>query len=180
MSDGSLFTFAGAAPELPGDGDVWIAPGARLIGRVRLDRGASVWFNAVLRGDTEPIVIGAGSNIQDGAICHADPGLPLTVGAGCTIGHMAILHGCTIGDGSLVGMGSTVLNGAVIGPRVLIGAGSLVTEGKEIPGGVLAVGRPARPVRDLTEEEIAGLARSAEGYRARMRAYRAGLTPAGS
>jgi carbonic anhydrase/acetyltransferase-like protein (isoleucine patch superfamily) len=171
----SLYALDGVAPELPADGDVWIAPGARVIGRVVLRRGASVWFNAVLRGDNEPMVVGEDSNIQDGTVCHSDAGFPLTVGAGCTIGHMAILHGCTIGDGSLVGMGATVLNGAVIGRQSLIGAGALVTEGKMIPEGVLAVGRPARPVRDLTPEEIAGLALSAAGYRANMRRFRDGL-----
>ena len=171
----TLYTLDGVAPELPDDGDVWVAPGARIIGRVVLRRGASVWFNAVLRGDNEPMVVGEGSNIQDGAVCHSDAGFPLTVGAGCTIGHMAILHGCTIGDGSLVGMGATVLNGAVVGRQALIGAGALVTEGKVIPDGVLAVGRPARPVRDLTPEEVAGLARSAAGYRANMQRFRDGL-----
>jgi carbonic anhydrase/acetyltransferase-like protein (isoleucine patch superfamily) len=172
----SLYTLDGIAPELPDDGDVWIAPGARLIGRVVLRKGASVWFNAVLRGDTDLIEVGEESNVQDGAVCHTDPGLQLRIGRGCTIGHMAILHGCTIGDGSLVGMGATVLNGAVIGRETLIGAGALVTEGREIPEHVLAVGRPAKPVRDLTAEEIAGLARSAAGYRARMLRYREGLS----
>jgi carbonic anhydrase/acetyltransferase-like protein (isoleucine patch superfamily) len=171
----SLYALDGVAPELPADGDVWIAPGARVIGRVVLCRGASVWFNAVLRGDNEPMVVGEDSNIQDGTVCHSDAGFPLTVGIGCTIGHMAILHGCTIGDGSLVGMGATVLNGALIGRQSVIGAGALVTEGKVIPEGVLAVGRPARPVRDLTPEEIEGLARSAAGYRANMRRFRDGL-----
>jgi len=170
-----IYTFEGVAPVLPEDGDYWVAPGARVIGRVVLHKGASIWFNAVLRGDNEVIQIGAEANIQDGVICHTDPGLPLTVGAGCTIGHLAILHGCTIGTGSLIGMGSTVLNGAVIGERALIGAGSLVTEGREIPGGVLAVGRPARPVRDLTPDEIAGLAASAAGYRDKMIRFRDGL-----
>jgi carbonic anhydrase/acetyltransferase-like protein (isoleucine patch superfamily) len=175
MRNGSVHTLDGIAPDLPAGGDFWIAPGARVIGRVVLHRGASVWFNAVLRGDNEPMVVGEDSNIQDGTVCHSDAGLPLTVGIGCTIGHMAILHGCTIGDGSLVGMGATVLNGALIGRQSLIGAGALVTEGKVIPEGVLAVGRPARPVRDLTTEEIAGLARSAAGYRANMRRFRDGL-----
>lgn len=171
----SLYTLDGIAPELPADGDFWVAPGARVIGRVVLRRGASVWFNAVLRGDNEPIIVGEESNVQDGVVCHTDPGLPLAIGAGCTIGHLAILHGCTIGDGSLIGMGATVLNGAVIGREALIGAGALVTEGREIPDGVLAIGRPAKPVRDLTAEEITGLARSAAGYRARMRQFRSGL-----
>jgi carbonic anhydrase/acetyltransferase-like protein (isoleucine patch superfamily) len=174
----SLFTLDGVAPDLPADGDYWVAPGARVIGRVSLAQGASVWFNAVLRGDNETIAIGRGSNVQDGCVCHTDLGFPLTVGADCTIGHMAILHGCTIGEGSLVGMGSTVLNGAVIGRGVLIGAGALVTEGKAIPDGVLVVGRPGKVVRDLTEAEIEGLRRSAAGYRANMARFRAGLRPA--
>ncbi len=170
-----LFTLDGTAPNLPENGDCWIAPGAQVMGKVILHEGASVWFNAVLRGDNEAITLGEGSNIQDGCVCHTDIGFPLTIGAGCTVGHMAILHGCTISDGSLIGMGSTVLNGAVIGKNVLVGAGSLVTEGKEFPEGTLVVGRPAKPVRDLKEAEIAGLAKSAEGYRRNMMRFRKGL-----
>jgi carbonic anhydrase/acetyltransferase-like protein (isoleucine patch superfamily) len=170
-----LYALDGVEPSLPGDGDFWVAPGARLIGRVVLEPGASVWFNAVLRGDNEPIVVGAGSNVQDACVCHTDMGFPLTIGPGCTVGHMAILHGCTLGAGSLVGMGSTVLNGATIGAGTLIGAGSLVTEGKTIPEGVLAVGRPARVVRALTAEESAGLARTAAGYRGNAARFRRGL-----
>jgi len=171
----SLYALDGVAPELPADGDCWVAPGAQVLGRVVLGASSSVWFNAVLRGDNEPIVIGPGSNVQDGCVCHTDVGFPLSVGADCTVGHLAILHGCTIGDTTLVGMGATVLNGAVIGSGVLVGAGALVTEGKTIPDGVLVVGRPARVVRDLTAEERARLALSAEGYRAKMRRFRSGL-----
>ena len=171
----SLYDLDGVTPDLAPD--AWVAPGARLIGKVVLEPGASVWFNAVLRGDNEPIVVGRGSNVQDGCICHTDLGFPLTIGPDCTIGHMAILHGCTVGEASLVGMGATVLNGAVIGQGVLIGAGALVTEGKQIPDGTLAVGRPAKVVRNLTEEEIAGLRRSAAGYRANAGRLRAGLRP---
>ena len=171
----SLYALDGVAPEIAPD--AWVAPGARVIGRVTLAAGASVWFNAVLRGDTEPIVIGAGSNVQDGTICHTDRAFPLTVGADCTIGHMAILHGCTIGEGSLIGMGATVLNGARIGRNVLIGAGALVTEGKEIPDGMLAIGRPAKVVRALSPEEIAGLGRSAARYAANARRFREELRP---
>ena len=174
----SLYALDGLAPVLPEDGDFWVAPGARLSGRVVLEKGASVWFNAVLRGDNEPIVVGAGSNVQDNAVCHTDIGFPLTIGAGCTIGHMAMLHGCTIGDDTLVGMGAMVMNGAVVGRRVLIGAGALVTEGKSIPDGTLAVGRPARVMRDLTPEEIDGLRRSAATYRRNMARFRSGLRPA--
>ena len=174
----SAYELDGVAPQLPADGDCWIAPGARLIGRVALRRAASVWFNAVLRGDNAPIVVGEGSNVQDGCVLHTDPGFPLTVGADCTIGHLAILHGCTIGDTSLVGMGAMVLNGAVIGSGVLIGAGALVTEGKAIPDGVLVIGRPGKVARDLTAAEIAGLRRSAEVYRGKIARYRAGFRPA--
>lgn len=173
-----LYALDGTAPTLPEDKDFWVAPGARLIGRVTLGAGASVWFNAVLRGDREPIVVGRGSNVQDGCVCHTDLGFPLTIGPGCTIGHMAILHGCTIGAGSLVGMGATVLNGAAIGEGSLVGAGALVTEGKAIPGGVLVVGRPAKVVRDLTAAETASLATSAATYRANMARFRSGLGPA--
>ncbi len=173
----TLYSLDGVAPELPPDGDFWVAPGAQLSGRIILQNCASVWFNAVLRGDNEPIVVGEGSNIQDGCVCHTDFGYPLAIGNDCTIGHMAILHGCSVGEGSLVGMGATVLNGAVIGKGVLVGAGCLITEGKEIPDGVLVVGRPGKVVRNLTPAEIAGLRRSAAGYRANMARFRAGLQP---
>ena len=171
-----LHALDGVSPTLPEDGDFWIAPGARLIGNVVLEAGASVWFNAVLRGDNDPIVVGAGSNVQDGCVGHTDLGFPLTIGPGCTVGHAAILHGCIVGAGSLIGMGATILTGAVIGTNVLIGAGALVTEGKVIPDGVLVVGRPGKVSRDLTGAEIAGLARSAEGYRANAARFRAGLS----
>jgi carbonic anhydrase/acetyltransferase-like protein (isoleucine patch superfamily) len=171
-----LHALDGISPTLPEDGDFWIAPGAQLIGNVVLEAGASVWFNAVLRGDNEPIVVGAGSNVQDGCVCHTDLGFPLTIGPGCTVGHTAILHGCTVAAGSLIGMGATVLNGATIGSGSLVGAGALVTEGKVIPQGVLVLGRPAKVVRALTEAEAAGLAGSAAGYRARMARFRQGLS----
>ncbi len=166
----------GVAPQL-GEG-AWVAPGAVVLGNVRLGDRASVWFNAVLRGDNAPIVVGEGSNVQDGCVLHTDMDAPLEIGADCTIGHMAILHGCSIAPGSLVGMGACVLNHARIGAGVLIGAGTLITEGKEIPGGVLVMGRPGKVVRDLSEAEIAGLLRSAAGYRANAARFRAGLRPA--
>ena len=169
----SLFTLDGVRPEL-GEG-AWVAPGARLIGRVVLGRAASVWFNAVLRGDNEPIVLGEGSNVQDGCVLHTDMGFPLTIEADCTVGHMAILHGCTIGEGSLVGMGATVLNGARVGRGVLVGAGALITEGKEIPDGALVVGRPGKVVRMLDAGERIELVRAAELYRSNAARYRAGL-----
>jgi carbonic anhydrase/acetyltransferase-like protein (isoleucine patch superfamily) len=172
-----LYTLDGIAPVLPTGGDVWIAPGAAVIGQVTLGRGVGIWFNAVLRGDTEPIRIGDGSNVQEGSVLHTDAGYPLVVGRDCTIGHMAMLHGCTIGDTSLIGMAATVLNGARIGSQCLIGARSLVTEGKEIPDGTLVMGAPARVVRDLTPEERARLAGSARHYQANMRRFAAGLAP---
>ncbi|MEL6235679.1 MAG: gamma carbonic anhydrase family protein [Pseudomonadota bacterium] len=172
-----LYALNGATPVLPADGDIWVAPGARLIGRVMLMTGASVWFNAVLRGDNEPIVIGEGSNVQDGTVMHTDPGCPLSVGRDCTIGHKALLHGCTIGNGVLVGMNATVMNGAVIGRGALIGAGAMVTEGKEIPEGALVLGVPGKVVRQLSDDEQAGLLESAARYRDNMRRFRAGLSP---
>jgi len=142
----------------------WAAPSADLIGDVRLGRGASVWFGAVIRADNTPILIGEESNVQDGAVGHSDPGAPLTIGARVTVGHQAILHGCTIGDQALVGMGARILNGAVIGPNCLVGAGALVTEGKSFDAGMLIVGAPARAIRALSEAEIAALALSAAHY----------------
>ncbi|MBF9035109.1 gamma carbonic anhydrase family protein [Rhodobacterales bacterium HKCCE2091] len=174
----NLYRLGDHAPELPADGNVWIAPDARVIGRVVLRSGSSVWWGAVLRGDNEPIVVGEGSNLQEHVVCHTDPGCPLTIGANCTIGHKAMLHGCTIGDGSLIGMGATVLNGARIGRNCLIGAGALVTENAEIPDGYMAVGFPAKPRRPLTEAEIAGLAGSAEKYRWNKDRFRSDLSPA--
>jgi carbonic anhydrase/acetyltransferase-like protein (isoleucine patch superfamily) len=171
----SLFELDGAAPTI--DPEAWVAPGAVVLGRVRLAAGASVWFNAVLRGDNEEIALGEGSNVQDGCVLHTDLGFPLEIAADCTIGHMAILHGCSVGAGSLIGMGATVLNGARIGAGSLIGAGALITEGKEIPDGVLAMGRPAKVARALGPDEIAGLRRLAEGYRRNAARFRAGLRP---
>jgi carbonic anhydrase/acetyltransferase-like protein (isoleucine patch superfamily) len=172
----SLYTLDGVAPAVAED--AWVAPGAQVIGRVTLEAGASVWFNAVLRGDGEPVVIGPGSNVQDGSVCHTDAGFPMIVGADCTIGHTAIIHGCSIGDGCLIGMGATVLTGARIGRRVLIGAGALVTEGKQIPDGVLVIGRPGKVARDLTEAELDRLRQSAATYRTNAVRFRTGLRPA--
>jgi carbonic anhydrase/acetyltransferase-like protein (isoleucine patch superfamily) len=158
----SCYAIDGVAPTF-GDG-AWAAPSADLIGDVRLGAHASIWFGAVIRADNTPIMIGDGSNIQDGAVGHSDPGAPLIIGAGVTVGHQAILHGCTVRDGALVGMGARVLNGAVIGERCLIGAGALVTEGKQFEPGMLIVGTPARAIRALTDTEIAALALSAAHY----------------
>lgn len=174
-----ILSLDGIAPELPEDGDYFVAPGARLIGRVILRAGASVWFNAVLRGDNEPIEVGEGSNVQDGCVLHTDPGMKLTIGPGVTVGHNAILHGCDVGAGSLIGMGAVVLNGARIGRNCLIGANALVTEGKSIPDGSLVMGQPARVVRPLDPEALAGLVRSAQTYRRKAQQYRTGLRPVG-
>ena len=157
-----LYALGEKAPQLA-DG-AWAAPSADLIGDVRLGRRASVWFGAVIRADNTPILIGEDSNIQDGAVGHSDPGAPLTVGARVTVGHQAILHGCTVHDGALVGMGARVLNGAVIGEQCLVGAGALVTEGKSFERRMLIVGSPARAVRALSDQEIAMLALSAAHY----------------
>ncbi|WP_306417941.1 gamma carbonic anhydrase family protein [Roseinatronobacter sp. S2] len=170
-----LYELDGQRPDVPEDGDFWVAPGAHVIGNVVLGQGVSIWFGCTLRGDNEPIVLGAGTNVQENCILHTDMGYPLSIGAQCTIGHKAILHGCTIGDGSLIGMGATVLNGAVIGKGCLIGAGALVTEGKEIPDGSLVMGAPGRVVRQLDEAARARLVQSAAGYRANMARFRAGL-----
>jgi len=142
----------------------WVAPSADLIGDVRLGARASVWFGAVIRADNTPILIGADSNIQDGAIGHSDPGAPLTIGARVTVGHQAILHGCTIADDCLIGMGARILNGAVLGPFCLIGAGALITEGKRFESGSLIVGVPGRVVRPLTDAEKAAIRASAALY----------------
>ncbi|WP_118856156.1 gamma carbonic anhydrase family protein [Sphingomonas mesophila] len=169
----ACFAIDGAAPTF-GEG-AWAAPSADLIGDVRLGARASVWFGAVIRADNTPILIGAGSNIQDGAIGHSDPGFPLTVGANVTVGHQAILHGCTVHDGALVGMGAKILNGAVIGARCLVGAGALVTEGKNFEPGMLIVGSPARAIRPLTAGELAGLELSALHYADKAAHYAAEL-----
>lgn len=142
----------------------WVAPGALVLGDVVMNKGASIWLNAVVRGDNEPIIIGARSNIQDGSVLHSDPGSPLTIGEGVTVGHNVTLHGCTIGDNALIGIGSIILNRAVIGRDSIVGAGSLVPEGKTYPDGVLILGSPARVVRELTPEQVAGVRRSADHY----------------
>ena len=155
--------------------DAWIADDANLIGRVVIGAMASVWFGATLRGDNEEIRVGAGSNVQENSVLHTDLGYPLIIGANCTIGHRAMLHGCSIGDGSLIGMGATVLNGARIGKGCLIGACALVTEGKEIPDGSLVMGAPGKVIRVLDATAQAKLLASAAGYQANARRFRAGL-----
>jgi carbonic anhydrase/acetyltransferase-like protein (isoleucine patch superfamily) len=160
----TIYALDGVAPELPEEGAYWIAASADVIGRVRLERNASIWFNAVLRGDNELIWLGEGSNIQDGCVLHTDMGSPLTIGKNCTIGHNAMLHGCTIGENSLIGIGATVLNDAVIGKNCLIGAHSLVPEGKVIPDNSLVTGAPGRVMRELDEAAIARLTKAASNY----------------
>ncbi|WP_436637036.1 gamma carbonic anhydrase family protein [Microbaculum sp. FT89] len=171
----TVYSLDGVGPDLPQDGRYWIAPNASVMGKVRLKADASVWFGAVLRGDNEWIEVGERSNVQDGCVLHTDMGFPLTIADDCTIGHMAILHGCTIGPCSLVGMGATVLNGVRVGENCLIGANALVPEGREIPNGSLVLGSPAKIVRVLTEAEIAGLKVSAQHYADNARRYAAGL-----
>lgn len=166
-----IYRLGNQAPKLSNDG-VFVAPGAEIIGNVTLKAEASVWFNAVLRGDNDHIEIGARSNVQDGAILHTDPGLALMVGSGVTVGHRAMLHGCQIGNNSLIGIGSTILNGARIGADSLVGAHALVTENKTFPDGVLLLGSPAQVVRELTPEERAALRESAAIYVAQSRRYR--------
>lgn len=162
----TLYSLDGHQPEI--DPQAWVAPGCHLIGKITLLSRASVWFGSTLRGDNERITIGAGSNVQENCVLHTDMGFPLVIGTDCTIGHKAMLHGCTIGDNSLIGMGATVLNGARIGRNCLIGAGALVTEGKDIPDGSLVVGAPGRVVRQLDDAAIARLTASAGAIR-RMR-----------
>jgi len=168
-----IYALDGIAPEIADD--TWIAPDANVIGRVVLETGASIWFGCTLRGDNEEIRIGAGSNVQENTVMHTDPGCPLQIGANCTIGHKAMLHGCVIGEGSLIGMGATVLNGAKIGKGCLIGANALVTEGKEIPDHSMVVGQPAKIIRPIDEAMAAELRRAAGIYKKRQHQYREGL-----
>lgn len=168
-----IYELDGIRPQI--DPTAWIAPTAVLIGNVIVEPGANIWFGAVLRGDNEPIIVGAGSNVQENAVLHTDMGSPLTIGENCTIGHKAMLHGCTIHDGSLIGMGATLLNNSVIGAGSLVGACALVTEGKEIPPGSLVMGAPAKVVRELDAAARARLLKSAEGYRANAARFAKGM-----
>ncbi|MDO5604438.1 MAG: gamma carbonic anhydrase family protein [Paracoccus sp. (in: a-proteobacteria)] len=168
-----IWELDGVAPQIAED--AWIAPDAQIIGRVVIEPGASIWWGAVLRGDNEEIRISAGANVQDLCCLHTDPGYPLHVGENVTVGHRAMLHGCTIGAGALIGMGATVLNGARIGAGTLIGAGALISEGKDIPGGVLVMGAPGRVVRELDAGQIGGLLESARRYSANAARFRDGM-----
>ena len=167
------------APTLPAEGEYWIAPSAVVAGHVILKKNASVWFGAVARGDNDPIEIGEGSNVQDGAVLHTDAGVPLTIGANVTIGHQAMLHGCTVGDGALIGIQAVILNGARIGKGCLVGAGALVTEGKEFPDNMLIIGSPAKAVRELGPGDVERLLHSADSYVKRGQLFKAQLKKIG-
>ena len=169
----AVYELDGIAPQIAET--AWVADSAQIIGRVTLESDASLWFGVVARGDTDHLHIGAGSNIQDGCVLHADSGQPLVVGRYVTVGHKAMLHGCTIGDETLIGIGAVVLNGAKIGRNCLVGAGALVTEGKEFPDGSMILGSPAKAVRALTPEQIDGIRRSAQHYIANAHRFQMGL-----
>jgi carbonic anhydrase/acetyltransferase-like protein (isoleucine patch superfamily) len=171
-----LYSLGNKRVEIVGD-DYFVADNASVIGEVRLENNASIWFNAVLRGDCDLITVGENSNIQDGSVLHADPGCPLTIGKNVTVGHKVMLHGCTIGDNSLIGINAVILNGAKIGRNCLIGANSLVTENKEIPDGSLVMGSPAKVVKTLTAEQQASLAESASHYVENFKRYKKELQP---
>ena len=169
----AVYSLDGVAPQVADS--AWVADSAQVMGSVTLGEDASVWFGTVVRGDTDSITIGAGSNVQDASVLHADFGKPLVIGERVTVGHQVMLHGCTIGDESLIGIGAVVLNGARIGKNCLVGAGALVTEGKEFPDGSMILGSPAKAVRQLTPEQIEGLRLSAQHYVDNARRFRAGL-----
>ncbi|SON55428.1 Serine acetyltransferase [Hartmannibacter diazotrophicus] len=171
-----IYTLDGIAPTLAPEG-CWVAPCATLVGRIVLEADASVWFGCVLRGDNEEIRIGRGSNVQDVCVLHTDMGFPLTIGPNCTVGHRAILHGCTIGENSLIGMGATLLNGAKIGKNCLIGANSLIPEGKEIPDNSLVMGMPGKVVRQIDEAAAERMRKTSEGYVRNWKRFRDGMKP---
>jgi len=168
-----VYSLDGVAPKLADD--AYVAPGAQLMGNVEMEAGSSVWFGAVLRGDNDLIKIGARSNIQDNSVLHTDPGMPLTIGEGVTVGHQVMLHGCSIGDNTLIGIGSTILNGTKIGKNCIIGAHTLIAEGKDIPDGSLVIGSPGRVVKQLSEPQIAMLKMSADIYVANAKRFKDGL-----
>ena len=170
-----VYAIGDRKPILPAEGEYWIAPNAEVMGNVKLEKNASIWFGAVLRGDNELITIGENSNVQDGSVLHTDPGSPLTIGRNVTIGHMVMLHGCTIGEGSLVGIGSIILNNAKIGKGCLIGANTLIAEGKEIPDYSMVLGSPGKIVRTLEKEMSEALRLSADHYVENWKKYAAGL-----
>lgn len=166
-----IYELVNKRPSLPADGSSWIAPSAEIIGDAQLGSEVNIWFGAVVRADNTAIIIGDRTNVQEGAMLHSDPGSPLTIGTDCTIGHHAVLHGCTLGDNVLVGMGATIMNGATIGDNCLISAGALVTEGKTLPSGSLIMGVPARAVRSLDESSILSIKNSATSYVEKSRLF---------
>ncbi len=166
----AIYALGDVSPRI--DGSAWVAETAQVIGNVELAQDVSIWFGTVMRGDNEPLRVGNGTNIQDGSVLHSDRGKPLTIGANVTVGHKVMLHGCTIGDGALIGIGAIVLNGARIGKNCLVGAGALVTEGKEFADGSMIIGSPAKAVRDLTPEQIEGLRQGALAYVDNARRFR--------
>ena len=170
-----LYSIDGVGPEFADESNVWIAPDVTIIGRVHIGKDVGIWFGAAIRGDNEPIAIGARTNVQEHVVMHTDPGFPLTIGEGCTIGHRALLHGCTIGENSLIGMGAIVLNGARVGRNCLVGAGALVTEGKVFEDNSLIVGAPARAMRVLNANAIEKLKQSAAHYVGNARRFKIGL-----
>jgi carbonic anhydrase/acetyltransferase-like protein (isoleucine patch superfamily) len=176
----TLYNLDGVGVTTPASGKFWVAPNAVLLGKVKLEDEASVWFGAVLRGDNELITVGERSNVQEGCVLHTDPGFPLTIEADCTIGHMVMLHGCTIGRGSLIGIGSIILNGARIGEECVIGANTLIPEGKEIPPRSLVMGSPGKVVRQLSDEDARRFGGAARRYVANWKRYASGLTPQSS
>lgn len=171
-----IYSLGDSTVEIRGE-DYYVADNATVVGRVALENNASVWFNAVLRGDNALITVGENSNIQDGAVLHTDPGVPLTIGRNVTVGHMAMLHGCTVGDNSLIGINAVILNGAKIGKHCLIGANSLIPEGKEIPDGSLVMGSPGRVVKTLTPEQQQDLIKSADIYVANFKRFKREMKP---
>ena len=173
----AVYALDGVAPQIADS--AWVADSAQVMGDVVMGEDASVWFGTVVRGDTATITIGEGTNVQDASVLHADLGMPLVIGRHVTVGHQVMLHGCTIGDESLIGIGAIVLNGAKIGKNCLVGAGALVTEGKEFPDGSMIIGSPARAVKALTPEQIQGLRRSAQHYIDNARRFKAGLRKLG-
>ena len=173
----ALYELDGVRVETPGEGCYWVAPNAIVIGKVIIEEDASVWFGSILRGDNEPIRVGERSNIQEACVLHTDPGFPLTIGPDCTIGHMVMLHGCTIGRASLIGIGSIILNGTKIGEECLIGANTLIPEGKEIPPRSMVLGSPGKIVRQLTDEDVARFGGAAGRYVKNWKRYATGLKP---
>jgi carbonic anhydrase/acetyltransferase-like protein (isoleucine patch superfamily) len=173
----AIYELDGVKPQC--DADSWVAESAVVIGNVVMKKGASVWFGATLRGDNDPIIIGENSNVQDGSVLHTDVGQPLEIGRDCTIGHMVMLHGCTIGANTLIGIGSIILNGAKIGKNCLIGANSLITEGKVIPDGSMVMGAPGKVVRELTEQQVQMITGSAHHYAENWKRYAKGLRKIG-